>query len=114
MIENSVVSPPPCWVAVEVKAPPTLPCSAPLAQSPPARVEEVRHLRGHTTEAGAGADDDRVVIGEIVDLGDRGGLIDLVIGGLCDLGRHQLRHALDVDGGARLARAFGDSELLPV
>ena len=36
MIENSVVSCPPCWVAVEVKAPPTLPCRAPFIQRPPA------------------------------------------------------------------------------
>ena len=36
MIENSVVSCPPCWVFVEVKAPPTLPLSAPLAHNPPA------------------------------------------------------------------------------
>ena len=35
MIENSVVSCPPCWLAVEVKAPPTLPTSAPFAHSPP-------------------------------------------------------------------------------
>ena len=36
MIENSVVSWPPCCVAVEVNAPPTLPFRAPLAQRPPA------------------------------------------------------------------------------
>ena len=36
MIENSVASWPPCWVAVEVNAPPTLPCSAPLFHRPPA------------------------------------------------------------------------------
>ena len=35
-MENSVVSCPPCWVALEVKAPPILPLSAPLAHSPPA------------------------------------------------------------------------------
>ncbi|MGY4355869.1 hypothetical protein ACVW0J_002362 [Bradyrhizobium sp. i1.7.7] len=108
MIENSVVSWPPCWVALAVKAPPTLPCSAPLAQEPAGLVQEVRHLRGHAAEAGAGADDDRIVIGEVLDLGDGRSLVDLVVRGLGDLGRHQLRHALDVDGGAGLARAFGD------
>ena len=36
MMEKSVVSWPPCWVAVEVKAPPTLPFRAPLAHRPPA------------------------------------------------------------------------------
>lgn len=29
MIENSVVSWPPCWVALDENAPPTLPCNAP-------------------------------------------------------------------------------------
>jgi hypothetical protein len=36
MIENSVISWPPCCVAVDVKAPPTLPCNAPRAHRPPA------------------------------------------------------------------------------
>ena len=36
MIENSVISLPPCWVALEVKAPPTLPTSLPVAQRAPA------------------------------------------------------------------------------
>ena len=36
MIEKSVVSLPPCWVADEVKAAPTLPFRAPRAQRPPA------------------------------------------------------------------------------
>jgi hypothetical protein len=36
MIENRVVSLPPCWVALEVKAPPTLPCNAPPIQRRPA------------------------------------------------------------------------------
>jgi hypothetical protein len=31
-------------------------------------VEEVRHLRRHPAKAGAGADDDGVVIGEVLDL----------------------------------------------
>src|SRR6516165_37400 len=33
MIENSVVSCPPCCVALELNAPPTLPCNAPEATS---------------------------------------------------------------------------------
>ena len=36
MIENRVVSWPPCWLAVEVKAEPTLPVSTPLPHRPPA------------------------------------------------------------------------------
>jgi hypothetical protein len=79
MIENSVVSWPPCWVAVEVKAPPTLPCSAPRAHRPPAWSRNAGHLRGHAAKAGAGADDDRVVVGQIVDGGDRGSLVELEV-----------------------------------
>src|ERR1039458_8302469 len=36
MIENNVVSWPPCWLAVEGNAPPTLPFNTPPIQSPPA------------------------------------------------------------------------------
>src|SRR6476620_9966699 len=36
MIEKRVVSCPPCCVALDVNAPPTLPCNTPRAQSPPA------------------------------------------------------------------------------
>ena len=79
MIENSVVSWPPCWVAVEVKAPPTLPCSAPLSPETAGLIEEVRHLRGHAAEPGASADNDGVVIGELLDFRDRRRLIELVV-----------------------------------
>src|SRR5450756_1274817 len=71
-------------------------------------IEEVRHLRRHAAEAGAGADDDGVIIGKLFDLRHRRGLIELVIRRLRDFRRHQLGHAPDVDGGAGLARAFGD------
>ena len=36
MIENRVVSCPPCWLALAVKAAPTLPLSTPEAHRPPA------------------------------------------------------------------------------
>jgi hypothetical protein len=36
VIENSVVLLPPCWVAEDVKAAPTLPLNAPRIQRPPA------------------------------------------------------------------------------
>ena len=71
-------------------------------------VEKIRHLRGHPAEARAGADDDGVVVDEIIDLGDRRGLIELVMRGLCDIRRHEFGHALDIDGGACFARAFGN------
>ncbi|MGY3076612.1 hypothetical protein ACVWZZ_002983 [Bradyrhizobium sp. LM6.10] len=85
-----------------------MPCNAALGPEPAGLVEEVRHLRGHATEAGAGADDDRVVIGEVFDFGDGCSLVDLVIGRFGDLGRHQFGHALDVDIDAGFARAFGN------
>ena len=108
MIENSVVSCPPCWVADGGKGAADLAVQRALGPEAAGLVEEVRHLRRHPAEAGAGADDDGIVIGEVFDLGDRGGLIELVIRRLGDLFGHQLRHALDVDGRAGFARAFGD------
>jgi len=43
-------------------------------------VEEVRHLRRHPTEPGAGADDERIVVQQFVDRGDRRhGLLRIVI-----------------------------------
>src|SRR5437899_720740 len=71
-------------------------------------IEEVGHLRRHPAKAGAGADNDGVVIGEVLNPGDRGGLIELVIGSLGDRFGHQLRHALDVDGRAGFACTFCD------
>ena len=41
-IEMIVVSWPPCWVAVEVKALPTLPTSAPFTQSGPVWSQKLR------------------------------------------------------------------------
>ena len=108
MIENSVVSCPPCWVAGRGECAADLAVQRALGPEAAGLVEEVRHLRRHAAEAGAGADDDGVVVGEVVDLGDRGGLIELVVRGLGDRFGHQLRHALDVDGGAGFARALGD------
>jgi hypothetical protein len=35
MIENSVASCPPCWLAVDVKAAPTFPINFPVNHSPP-------------------------------------------------------------------------------
>ncbi len=79
MIENRVVSLPPCWVADEVKAAPTLPFSALARPQAAGLVEEVGHLRGHAAKARARADDDGVVVGQVLDRGDRGGLVQLVV-----------------------------------
>ncbi len=108
MIENSVVSCPPCWLAVETNAAPTLPLSAPDAHSPPRLIEERRQLRRDAAEARAGADDDRVVVGEFGDGGDLRLLVELEMVGARDLLGHRLGHATDRDLGAGTARALGD------
>ena len=108
MIENSVVSWPPCWVAGRGEGAADLAVQRALDPEAAGLIEEIRHLRRHAAEAGAGADDDGVVVGEVLDLGDRRSLIELVIRGFGDFGRHQFGHALDVDRGAGFARAFGD------
>src|SRR5690606_37521413 len=59
-------------------------------------------------EAGAGADDDRVVPGEFLDPGDRGRLVELEPGLAGDLLGHELGNAADVDLGAGFAGALGD------
>jgi hypothetical protein len=107
-IENSVVSWPPCWVAVEVKGAADLAVQRSPGPQPAGLVEEIRHLRGHAAKARAGAHNDSVVIGEIVDLCDRCSLIELVVRRFRDIRWYQLRHPLDIDGGTGRARAFGD------
>ena len=108
MIENSVVSWPPCWVARGGECAADLAVQGALGPQPAGLIEEIRHLRGHPAEPCAGADDDRVVIGKLLDLRDRSGLVELVVRGFGDLGRHQFGHALDIDGGAGFARALGN------
>ena len=100
-----VVSWPPCWVAVRGEDAADLADQRALHPQAAGLVEEVAHLRRHVAEAGRRAEDDRVVIGELVDGGDRRRLVELDAGLPGDLLRHQLRHALDVDLGAGTARA---------
>jgi hypothetical protein len=94
-------------VAVDVKAPPTLPCSAPHPQFA-GLVEKVRHLRRQAPEARAGADDDCIVGQEVVHLCDRGCLIQLVVRFARDLFGNEFGNAFDVDLGPHFPRAFGD------
>jgi hypothetical protein len=75
---------------------------------PTGLIEEIGHLRWQPTKPGAGTDDDRIVGGEILDLGDRCILMELVVRLAHDLLGHQLRHALDVDMRPALTRPFGD------
>ncbi len=91
-----VVSLPPP-VEVEVNTLPTLPISAPLDPQRSGLIEEVPHLRAHIAEAGRRAENDAVVFGEFLRVGDGGRLIHLHAGGAHHLFGHQLRHALDAD-----------------
>ena len=98
----------PFWVAVEVKAPPTLPCSAPFIQRPPVWSRKFTPLRRRATKARAGADDDGVVIGQVLDLPDGSKLVEPVLRRFCNIWRYQFWDALDIDGGTRFGRTFGD------
>ncbi len=65
-------------------------------------------MRRQTAEPGTSADDDGVVVGEILDFRDRGGLIELVVGLAGDLLGDELGHPLDVDLRTGLTRPLGD------
>jgi hypothetical protein len=67
-------------------------------------IEEIGHLRRQAAEPGARAD----VVREILDLGDRGGLVQLVMRFARDILGNQLGHPLDVDLGAGLAYPLGN------
>src|SRR3954463_9890306 len=108
MSEKRVVSWPPCWVAVEVKATPTLPFSAPRAHRPAGPVEKGCHLRREPPVADTGPDDDGVVGRQFLDRGDRGRLVELVAALAGHLLRHSFGNALHVDFGPSGARPFGD------
>ena len=108
MIENSVASCPPCWVAVEANAPPTLPFRAPHPK-PAGLIQKRSHLGGDAPEAGRRADDDGVVVGEFDDRRHRCLLVELEVSGLGHLGSCRFRYPLDVDRGTRGASTFGDS-----
>src|SRR5260221_6495364 len=62
-------------------------------------IEEAAHLRGHVAETGRRAENDRIILGEFIDRGDRGLLVELEISGLCNLRRNRFRYALDGDAG---------------
>jgi hypothetical protein len=107
-----VVSCPPCCVPVDVK---TLPTDAAdladhRARHPQAAglVEKIPHLGGHVAEAGRRAEDDGVVFGQLLRLGERCVLCQLHSGLSRGLLGHQLRHPLDRHLGSRdAACAFG-------
>ena len=65
-------------------------------------------MRGHVAEPGGRAEDDRVIVGKLVHRRDRRRLIDLEVGFLRYVFRHQLGHPLDRHVGAGTLRAFGD------
>jgi len=71
-------------------------------------IQECRCLRRDAPESGRRADNNGVVIGKLGDHGNRRLLVQLEVSGLGDLLWHGFRNPLDVDRGARGARAFGD------
>ena len=74
----------------------------------PCPIHESGHLGGHAAIAGRGADDDRVIVGEVFDFGDGGGLVGFEMGGLNHVVGRGFRHALDIDRGTFLFSPFGD------
>ena len=71
-------------------------------------IEERGHLRNHPSKAGGSADDDGIVVGQLIYLRNGGFLVGLVMRSLCDVGRDRLGHPFDVDGRACRARTFRD------
>ena len=71
-------------------------------------IEEISHLRRQAANPGAGTDDEGVVVDEIFDLGDRGGLVKFVIRFARDLFRDELWHALDINLRAGLTCPLGN------
>jgi hypothetical protein len=85
-----------------------LPWRAPFAHGPLARSRKLATWDDILPKRVANAHDDRVVLGEVVDARDSGGLIELVVGCLGGLRRWKFSHALHVGGRACLACARGD------
>jgi hypothetical protein len=72
-------------------------------------IPEARHLARHPPEARRCADDDAVIIGQLVDVLEyRMAVIGDEARGLRDFGGRSLGDATDVDFGAGAARALGD------
>src|SRR3954454_16822620 len=78
-----------------------------LHPEPAGLVEEVLHLRRHVAVARAGAEDDGVVVRQLVDRGDGRGLVELEAGLAGDLLGHELGHPLHDRLGAAFPRPFG-------
>jgi hypothetical protein len=70
-------------------------------------VQKTSHLRGHAAESCRRADDDGIVVGEILDRRDRRTLFEFEVGRLGGLQGRGFRNALQVDRRARLACALG-------
>ena len=71
-------------------------------------VEEVAHLRCHVPESRRRAEDDGVVVRQLLDVRERRGLLELETRRTCNIERHELRDALHHDLHAGHARdAFG-------
>ncbi len=76
---------------------------------PSGLVEEIGHLRRQPPKPRARADDDRVIVSELLYLGNGRGLIELEVRFARDLLGHQLGHALDVNTRTSLPGPLSDS-----
>jgi hypothetical protein len=64
---------------------------------PAGLIQEAGHPRRHAAEACAGDDDNGIIFGEFLDIGDRHGLVQLEMVGLGDSLRHEFGRPLDID-----------------
>ena len=96
-----MVSWPPCSSSCGGKRAANFPVQRALRPQSAGLVEKMSHLCRDTPEPGTGTENHRVVVRQVIDLGKRGGLIQLVVQFLGNVFGHQLRHALDVHVGTR-------------
>src|ERR1700675_724330 len=71
-----------------------------LCPQPTSLVEKRGHLRGHSAKPRRSADDECVIVSEILDLGDGRGLVELEMRSLGYLLGRGFWNAPDIDGGA--------------
>ena len=108
MMKKSVVSLPPCCVALEVKAPPTLPCSAPPIHKLPACSQKLPMAEGMRPNRVGAPTAIVVVAGEFSDRSRSARLFELEMRRPGDCFGNRLRNAFDIDRYASRARTFGN------
>ena len=91
---------PPCWVADEAKHRADLADERALHPQASRLIHEVAQLRRDVAEPRAAAEYDGVIVGQLIDRGDRRLLVELEVRFPGHFFRHQFRHPLHVDLGA--------------